>query len=88
MLSKPEVYDVICSSCFGYLFLLNFITLWVNSADNKLVLFFSYFFFQLETTCMEYQIHFSEIIVIIIKEKYFNMSSAEIFVQTVKRSLG
>ena len=36
MLSKRELYDVICSSCFGYLFSLTFITLWVNSAVQQI----------------------------------------------------
>ena len=49
MLSKREVFDVICSNCFGDLFfLLTFISLWVYSEDNKLILIFI-FFSQLET---------------------------------------
>ena len=56
-----------------------------NSADNKLVLFFLIrFSFQMEIICMKHQISFSEEkkkkkIGMIIKEKYLNMSSAEIF---------
>ena len=41
-------------------FLLTFITLWVNLADNKLVGFFCFVSFQLETIYMKYQIPFSE----------------------------
>ena len=47
-------------------FLLTFITLWVNSADNKWCHFSSYDFFQLETIYMRYQIPFSELKIILL----------------------
>ena len=95
MLSKREVFDVICSNCFGDLFFMNFYhSLGLFSrqqTDTNFLIFFS----PAGEICMKYQILFSEKNTYnnnnnsnsnnnnIIKENYFNMSSAEIFAQTV-----
>ena len=68
-------------------------TLLANSADNKLMIFFSYFSQQtgfdiswklspMETISMKFQILFSEKK---IRKKYFSMSSAGNFTQSAKR---